>query len=115
MSAQAALGGRFLGGRPPYGYRSSTPGGTRTRPRPSTASACTSWNRPGTAWVVRRIFAEYLAGRGLFAIAEGLIRDQILSPSQHDRARNRHRTGEGWSKSAVRASVTIPRYTGRQV
>ncbi len=65
--------------------------------------------------MVRRIFAEYLAGRGLFAIAEGLTRDQIPSPSQHDRARNRHRTGEGWSKSAVRAILRNPRYTGRQV
>jgi site-specific DNA recombinase len=61
------------------------------------------------------IFAEYLAGRGLFAIAEGLTRDGIPSPSQHDRARNRHRTGEGWSKSAVRTILTNPRYTGRQV
>src|SRR6266704_988759 len=52
---------------------------------------------------------------GLSAIAEGLTRDQIPSPSQHDRARNRHRTGEGWSKSAVRAIVRNPRYTGRQV
>ena len=34
---------------------------------------------PGTARVVRRIFAEYLAGRGLFAIAEGLTRDGIPS------------------------------------
>jgi hypothetical protein len=31
--------------------------------------------------VVRRISAEYLDGRGLFAIAEGLTRDQIPSPS----------------------------------
>jgi recombinase len=70
---------------------------------------------PDTAWVIRRIFAEYLAGRGLFAIAEGLTRDQIPSPSQHDRARNPHRTGQGWSKSAVRVILANPRYTGRQV
>jgi hypothetical protein len=29
-----------------------------------------------TAWVVRRIFAKCLAGRGLFAIAEPLTRDR---------------------------------------
>ena len=65
--------------------------------------------------MVRRVFAEYLAGRGLFAIGEGLTRDGISSPSQHDRARNRHCTGEGWSKSAVHVILANPRYTGRQV
>jgi len=70
---------------------------------------------PVTAPVVVRIFAEYLDGRGLFAIAEGLTRDHIPSPSQYDHARNRHRTGEGWSKAAVRAILANPRYTGRQV
>ena len=116
MSAQAALEGRFLGGRPPYGYRLADAG-----PHPNPAKAADGKRlhklepHPDTAWVVRRIFAEYLAGRGLFAIAEGLTRDQIASPSQHDRARNQHRTGEGWSKSAVRVILTNPRYTGRQV
>ena len=116
MSAQAALEGRFLGGRPPYGYRLTDAG---PHPNPAKAADGKRLHKlepdPETAWVVRRIFAEYLAGRGLFAIAEGLTRDEIPSPSQHDRARNRHRTGEGWSKSAVRVIVTNPRYTGRQV
>jgi site-specific DNA recombinase len=116
MSAQAALEGRFLGGRPPYGYRIADAG---PHHNPAKAADGKRLHKlepdPDTAWVVRRIFAEYLAGRGLFAIAEGLTRDQILSPSQHDRARNRRRTGEGWSKSAVRVIVCNPRYTGRQV
>ena len=51
----------------------------------------------------------------MYAIAEGLTRDGILSPSQPDPARNRHRTGEGWNKGAVRAILMNPRYTGRQV
>ena len=116
MSAQAALEGRFLGGRPPYGYLLADAG---PHPNPAKAADGKRLHKlepdPETSWVVRRIFAEYLAGRGLFAIAEGLTRDQIPSPSQHDRARNPHRTGEGWSKSAVRAIVRNPRYTGRQV
>ena len=37
------------------------------------------------------------------------------APSQHDAARNTHRPGEGWAKSAVRAILRNPRYTGRQV
>jgi site-specific DNA recombinase len=64
---------------------------------------------------VRRIFAEYLAGRGLKAIAEGLTRDDIPSPSAYDPQRNTHRCGIAWAYSAVRAILTNPRYTGRQV
>ncbi|WP_406479643.1 recombinase family protein [Streptomyces sp. NBC_01615] len=63
--------------------------------------------------VVARIFTEYLRGLGIFAIAEGLTRDQIPSPSAHDPARNPHRDTRAWSKSAVRAILTNPRYTGR--
>ncbi len=62
-----------------------------------------------------RIFAEYLSGRGIWAIAEGLTADGVPSPSGHDPARNRHRIGVAWSKGAVRAILLNPRYTGRQV
>jgi hypothetical protein len=65
--------------------------------------------------IVQRIFAEFIDGRGLYAIAEGLTRDGILSPSQHDRERNTHRTGIAWAKGAVRVILTNPRYTGYQV
>jgi hypothetical protein len=44
-----------------------------------------------------------------------LTRDGIACPSAHDPARNRHRDGAAWSKSAVRAILRNPRYTGRQV
>jgi hypothetical protein len=76
------LEGRFLGGRPPYGYRLADAG---PHPNPAKAADGKRLHKlepdPDTAWVVQRIFAEYLAGRGLFAIAEGLTRDQIASPS----------------------------------
>ncbi|MFC4912296.1 recombinase family protein [Actinomadura gamaensis] len=68
-----------------------------------------------TAPIVVRIFIEFLAGRGLFAIAEGLTHDGVPCPSAYDPARNRHRCGVAWSKGAVRAILTNPRYTGRQV
>jgi site-specific DNA recombinase len=64
---------------------------------------------------VQRIFTEFLTGNGLYAIAEGLTRDGIACPSAYDRARNPHRSGIAWSKSAVRVILTNPRYTGRQV
>ena len=36
---------------------------------------------PQAARVVQRIFAEFIAGHGLYAIAEGLTRDDIPSPA----------------------------------
>jgi DNA invertase Pin-like site-specific DNA recombinase len=116
MAAQAETEGRFLGGRPPYGYLLADAG-----PHPNPAKAADGRRLhalapdPETAWVVRRIFAEYLAGRGYGAIAAGLTGDKILSPSAYDPARNSHRTGTAWDPSAVRSILGNPRYTGRQV
>jgi site-specific DNA recombinase len=118
MAAQAAVEGRFLGGRPPYGYVLADAG---PHPNPSKAAIGQQLRGlepdPVAAPVVRRIFAEFVGGRGLYAIAEGLTRDGILSPSAHDPARNRHRQGSGgaWSKVAVRSILQNPRYTGREV
>ena len=118
MAAQAATEGRFLGGRPPYGYRLGDAG---AHPNPGKAADGRRLHRlepdPIAAPIVQRIFAEYIGGRGLFAIAERLNDDGIPSPSGHDPARNRHRaSGRGaWSKSAIRAILRNPRYTGRQV
>ena len=118
MAAQAGVEGRFLGGRPPYGYELADAG---PHPNPSKAAIGQRLRRlepdAVAAPIVERIFDEYLNGRGLYVIAEGLTRDGILSPSAHDPARNRHRAGSGgaWSKNAVRAILQNPRYTGRQV
>ena len=66
---------------------------------------------------MERIFTEYIAGAGIGTIAEGLNRDGVPSPSGHDPARNRHRASANgaWGKSAVRAILGNPKYTGRQV
>lgn len=116
MSAQAAIQGRFLGGRPPYGYRLADVG---PHPNPAKAGDGKRLRQlepdPVTAPVVERIFDEYLDGRGCYAIAEGLTADGIPSPSGYDRARNPHRHGLAWGKSAVRAIVRNPRYTGFEV
>ncbi|MCA1674836.1 MAG: recombinase family protein [Actinobacteria bacterium] len=116
MAAQAQVEGRFLGGRPPYGYRLVDAG---THPNPAKASDGKRLHRlepdPATAPIMQRIYAEYVAGRGLFAIAEALTRDDVPSPSAYDPARNRHRCGVAWSKGAVRTILSNPRYTGRQV
>lgn len=115
MTAQASQG-RFLGGRPPYGYRLADAG---PHPNPGKAAVGQRSHRlepdPVTAPMVQRIYGEYVGGRGLYAIAEGLTRDCVPCPSAADPERNRHRSGIAWSKSAVRAILRNPRYTGRQV
>jgi DNA invertase Pin-like site-specific DNA recombinase len=116
MAAQAQNEGRFLGGRPPYGYRLADAG---PHPNPGKASDGKRLHRlevdPDAGPVVQRIFTEYLAGKGYHAIATELTRDGIPSPSAHDPARNRHRDVRSWSKIAVRSILMNPRYTGRQV
>jgi site-specific DNA recombinase len=116
MGAQAKDEGRFLGGRPPYGYLIGDAG---PHPNPARAADGKRLHKleldPETAAVVQRIFAEFIGGSGTYAIAEGLTRDGIPSPSAHDPVRNPHRSGIAWTKGAVRAIVTNPRYTGHQV
>ena len=116
MGAQAKDEGRFLGGRPPYGYLIADAG---PHPNPGKAADGKRLHRldldPEAMPVVRRIFAEFAAGHGIYAIAEGLTRDGIPSPSAHDPARNSHRGGIAWNKFAVRAILANPRYTGHQV
>lgn len=118
MASQAATEGRYLGGRPLYGYQLADAG---AHPNPAKAADGKRKHRlepdPDAAPVVQRIFAEYLDGRGLRSIAEALSADGIASPSAHDPARNRHRqhSGGAWAHSAVRAILHNPRYTGHQV
>ncbi|MGH3535650.1 MAG: recombinase family protein [Pseudonocardiaceae bacterium] len=113
MAAQAQVEGRFLGGRPPYGYRLIDAG---SHPNPAKAADGKRLHRldpdPTTAPIVGRIFTEYRAGRGLFAIAEALTRDDIPSPSAYDRARNPHRSGVAWS--TVIPLATPDHHAGRQ-
>src|SRR5690349_18989734 len=102
MATQTQAEGRYLGGRPPYGYTLADLG-----PHPNPAKAADGRRLHGltpdemTAPVVRRIYREFLAGNGLYLIAEGLTRDGIPSPSGYDRKRNPHRPGLAWSKSAI--------------
>jgi Recombinase len=107
---------RYLGARPPYGYQLRDAG-----PHPNPAKAADgkrlhalAIDEPAAA-VVQRIFALFLAGAGIFAIAEELTREGIPCPSAHDPGRDKHRCGLAWSKGAVRVILTNPRYAGRQV
>src|SRR5215211_759344 len=116
MRAQVREQGRYLGGRPPYGYRLADAG-----PHPNAAHA--RWGRrlqrlepdPATAPHVRWIFAQRLAGHSVAGIARSLNERAVPCPSGVDPERNRHRSGAGWTLRAVAAILANPRYTGRQV
>ncbi|GAB2761319.1 hypothetical protein GCM10027174_42300 [Salinifilum aidingensis] len=82
MSSQSQLEGRYLGGRPPYGYRLIAAG---AHPNPGKAAEGKRLHQlapdPDTAPVVQRIFDECCSGHGIYAIAEGLTRDGVPSPA----------------------------------
>ncbi|HEY0688144.1 MAG TPA: recombinase family protein, partial [Kribbella sp.] len=83
--------GRPPGGRAPYGYIVVDAG-----PHPNPRKAIEGFRlrvleTDETAEVVRRIFADYLNGKGDRAIANGLNRDGIACPSARRPDQNRHR------------------------
>jgi site-specific DNA recombinase len=116
MAAQTREQGRYLGGRPPYGYRLADAG-----PHPNKAHA--AWGRrahrlqpgPGTAHVVRWMFAQRLAGHSVARMARALNDAGVPCPAAADPGRNRHRSGAAWMVRTVATILANPRYTGRQV
>jgi site-specific DNA recombinase len=115
MAVQTREQGRYLGGRPPYGYRLGDAG-----PHPNKAHA--AWGRrahrlepdPETAHVVRWIFAQRLAGHSVARIARALNEAGVPCPSASDPGRNPHRSGTGWTLGTVTTILQNPRYTGHQ-
>ncbi|MGW5479172.1 recombinase family protein [Streptomyces sp. NPDC004008] len=116
MSSQAQLQGRYLGGRPPYGYLIGDAG---PHPNPAKAAAAQQGHRlepdPTAAPSVARIFQMYVDGMSDKAIAAQLSREGIPCPSAHDAARNPHRKKTAWQAGAVRAILINPRYTGYEI
>ncbi|MEV0054312.1 recombinase family protein [Saccharopolyspora shandongensis] len=113
MDAQVLNEGRHQGGRAPYGYVTVNGG-----PHPNPRKAAEGYRLrvlaidEESAVVIRRIFAEYLGGRGDRAIANGLNRDGVPCPSARRPDQNRHRLADGWQGSTVRSILENPRYTG---
>ncbi|HVV07621.1 MAG TPA: recombinase family protein [Amycolatopsis sp.] len=113
MDAQVINEGRHQGGRAPYGYV-TVDGGPHPNPRKAAEGyrlRVLAIDEPA-AEAVRRMFAEYLEGKGDRAIANGLNRDGIPCPSARRPDQNRHRLADGWQGSSVRAILENPRYTG---
>ena len=117
MQTMARAGGRYLGGRPPYGYRL-----VPVSPHPNAEKA-----RIGATLEPARARSRDRAGRPTdlrrAARRRGLLRDRPAAStpkaSRHRRntirARNSHRNGPGWADSAVRAILRNARYTGHEV
>ena len=116
MDAQVVNEGRHQGGRAPYGY-TVVDGGPHPNPRKAAEGhrlRQLAVDEP-SAEIVRRIFAEYLDGRGNRAISVRLNLDGILCPSASRPEQNRHRLADGWQASTIRAILENPRYTGYAV
>src|SRR6266705_2017079 len=116
MATQTREQGRYLGGRPPYGYRLADAG-----PHPNKAHA--AWGRrahrlepdPVTAPVVSWMFTQRLAGHSVARITRALNDAAVPCPSAADPQRNPHRAGTAWTLRTAAAILANPRYTGWQV
>lgn len=108
--------GRWLGGRPNYGYQLVDTG----LPHPNRSKAAagaqlrTLHPDPATAPIVRRIFQLYDEGHGFHSIARLLEHDGLPSPGEIGATRHPRSAGV-WGGAAVRAILINPRYLGHQV
>ncbi|WP_415361206.1 recombinase family protein [Saccharothrix sp. BKS2] len=117
MRMQTVEQGRYLGGRPPYGYRLVDAG-----PHPNRALARRGVRQqrlipdPATAPTVKLIFSLRLAGYSAAGIARHLNEQAVPSPTSADAERDGRRDDHGcWSLRTVVEILGNPRYTGHQV
>lgn len=87
--------GEFNGSHPPYGYK--------------VVNKKLFIRNDHTPDIVRRIFTEYVSGKGFDAIAKGLYNDGIITPSQLAGKAN---CSDKWHGSSVRKILENPHYTG---
>lgn len=85
----------FNGSNPPYGYE--------------VVDKKLKVRNDSTPDTVRRIFSEYIAGKGFDAIARGLYNEGVTSPSQLARKKN---ATDKWHGSSIRKILENPHYTG---
>lgn len=116
MTVQTRDQGRYLGGRPPYGYRlaDAGPHPNRTLGRRGVRIQRLDID-PECGPVVSWIFTQRLAGHSVARITRALNDAGIPSPSAADPHRNPHPTSRRWILTTVRSILANPRYTGHQV
>ncbi|MGY5118499.1 recombinase family protein [Streptomyces sp. 900105755] len=116
MTVQTRDQGRYLGGRPPYGYRLVDAG-----PHPNRALARRGVRMqrldvdPECGPIVSWIFAQRLAGHSIARTTRALNDAGIPCPAAADPVRNPHRNGQRRVLNTVRSILANPRSTGRQV
>ncbi|QHT45569.1 recombinase family protein [Bacillus sp. SB49] len=87
--------GVYKGSVPPYGYTLNE--GKLTIRNDSTPS------------IVKRIYRDYISGKGFDRIAKDLYNEEIPSPSQ---VANKRNATNRWNGSSVRSILSNPNYTG---
>ncbi|QQQ80155.1 recombinase family protein [Saccharothrix sp. 6-C] len=100
MRMQTVEQGRYLGGRPPYGYRlvDASPHPNRALARRGVRQQRLVPN-PATALVVKLIFTLRLAGHSAAGIARHLNEQAVPTPSSADAERDRRWVDAGWSRT----------------
>lgn len=100
--ARVQAGHPLAGPKPPFGYRwlpdIRDVSGKVTTLKPGLEED------PSTSWIVQRIFAESAQGRGQAAIAAGLTRDGISTPTARSKK---------WGQSTIRCILINPMYAGQ--
>lgn len=86
--------GHFIGSNPPYGY--------------NVVNKKLIIRDDDTPNIVKRIFYEYIEGKGFDAIARGLYNDEIPTPAQIAGKRNNN---DKWHGSTIKKILTNPHYT----
>jgi hypothetical protein len=115
MAAQVREQGRYLGGRPPYGYRLADAGPHPNKANAAWAAAPPAGAGPGDSTCravdlcaaplrARRRADRASAKRGGRAVSVG-----------GGPGRNPHRAGTAWTLGTVTTILSNPRYTGHQV
>lgn len=116
MAGQVQFEGRFMGGRPPYGYKLADAGPHPNRRRANDGARLRALAEDDAAAVIiRRIFAGYIRGLTQQQIADGLTRDGVPSPADHAREDPGHRAGTAWSRGQVGKILRNWRYAGYEV
>ncbi|QTB13116.1 recombinase family protein [Lysinibacillus sphaericus] len=87
--------GLYVGSNPPYGYRNE--------------KGKLIIQNDETPEVVRRIFKEYLEGKGMDSIAKGLFNEHIPTPSQIIKKKN---ASSIWHSSTIKNILTNRHYCG---
>ncbi|MFC1930266.1 recombinase family protein [Chloroflexota bacterium] len=94
---ESAMRGYFSGGKPPYGY-------DITKVKDGIKIRSTLIPNPVTAPIVKRMYEESLAGKGLREIARGLNYDGILTPK-----------GKKWVGARIHSILSNEAYIGTLV